>query len=266
MLGYNDLILALQELDLGDKPVIAHASLRAFGEVNGGADAVVTAMIYTLNSLIMPTHTYKTMVTPASGPANNAVNYARAQQWNRLAETFHPDMPADVMMGVIPENLRLRPKASRSMHPILSFAGVNAGKILAAQTLENPFAPLMEIANADGWVLLLGVDHTANTAIHLGEKLAKRKQFTRWAQTEAGTVTCPGFPGCSTAFELLEPILGPHTRSAPVGKAVIRAVSIRQVVAKTVQMIKQNPLALLCERTDCERCAAVREELKESLG
>jgi aminoglycoside 3-N-acetyltransferase len=263
VLGYNDLILALQELDLGDKPVIAHASLRAFGKINGGADAVVTAMIYTVNSIIMPTHTYKTMVTPASGPANNAINYARAQQWNRLAETFDPDMPADVMMGVVPENLRQRPKAKRSMHPILSFAGLNADKILAVQTLENPFAPLMEIANADGWVLLLGVDHTTNTAIHLGERLAKRKQFTRWAQTESGTVTCPGFPGCSTAFESIEPALRPHTRSVQVGQAAIRAAPIRQVIAKTVQVIKQNLLALLCERTDCERCAAVRDGLRE---
>lgn len=262
MPDYNDLILILQELDLGDKPVVAHASLRAFGQVSGGADAVVTALLYVARVLVMPVHTYKTMVTPASGPANNAVNYARAQQWNRLAEPFDPNMPADVMMGVIPENLRQRPQSRRSTHPILSFAGVNADKILAAQTLENPLDPLMEVANADGWALLLGVDHTANTAIHLGEKLAKRKQFTRWALTEAGTVTCPGFPGCSAGFEALEPALRPHTRSAQAGEALIRAVPVRQVVVKTIEAIKQNPLALLCERTDCERCSAVREGLR----
>ena len=36
MLEYNDLILAFQELKLNDKAVVAHASLRAFGQVAGG--------------------------------------------------------------------------------------------------------------------------------------------------------------------------------------------------------------------------------------
>ncbi len=262
MLEYNDLILAFQELKLNDKAVIAHASLRAFGQVAGGADSMVTALMYTMGAIIMPTHTYKTMVTPVSGPANNAVNYSRAQQWNRLAEPFDPNMPADVMMGLIPEHLRQRPQAKRSMHPILSFAGVNAAKTLQTQTLENPFAPLMEIANADGWVLLLGVDHTVNTAIHLAERLAKRKQFTRWALTESGTVTCPGFPGCSAGFEALEPALRPHTITIQTGSATIRAMPIRMVIVKTLDAIKKDPLALLCDRADCERCAAVREGLK----
>lgn len=262
MLDYNELILALQELNLGSKPVIAHASLRSFGQVSGGADAIVTALLYVTGALIMPTHTYKTMVTPDSGPSNNGVNYARAKQWNRLAEPFHAEMPADVMMGLIPENLRQRPGAKRSTHPILSFAGVNADKILAAQTLENPFAPVMEIANTDGWVLLLGVNHTTNTAIHLGEKLAKRKQFTRWALTEQGTVACPGFPSCSTGFEALEPALRPHTLTVQAGQAVIRAVPARKVITSTIEVIKKNPLALLCERSDCERCMDVREGLK----
>ena len=262
VLQYNDLILAFQELKIHDKVVVAHASLRAFGEVAGGPDAMVTALLYTMGSIIMPTHTYKTMTTPASGPANNAINYARAQQWNRLAEAYHPAMAADVMMGVVPENLRQRPQAKRSMHPILSFAGVNATKILQTQTIENPLAPIMEVANADGWILLLGVDHTANTAIHLAEKLAKRKQFTRWALTENGTVTCPGFPGCSAGFDAIEPALRPHTISLQVGDATIRAVPIRMVIVKVMDAIKKNPLALLCERADCERCAAVREGLK----
>lgn len=262
MLQFNDLILAFQELKLADKAVIAHASLRAFGEVAGGADSMVSALLYTTGALIMPTHTYKTMITPVSGPLNNAVNYARAQQWNRLAELYLPSMPVDVMMGIVPEFLRQRPNAIRSMHPILSFAGVNAKKFLQAQTLENPFAPILELANADGWVLLLGVDHTTNTAIHLAEKLAGRKQFTRWALTEDGTVACPGFPSCSTAFEALEPALRPQTVTLQVGNATVRAIPARTVILRAIEAIKQNPLALLCERTDCERCAAVREGLR----
>ena len=132
--------------------MVAHASRRAVGQGAGGAGWMVTALMYTMGAVIMPAHTYKTMITPASGPANNGLNYSRAQAWNRLAEPFDPNMPADVMMGRVPEHLRQRPQASRSMHPILSFTGVNAAKMLKTQSIENPLAPLMEVANADGWV------------------------------------------------------------------------------------------------------------------
>ncbi len=79
MLTFNDLIAAFETLGLQKKPVIAHASLRSFGFVEGGPDSVVTAMERTIGAFIMPMHTYKTMFTPPSGPANNALNYARGQ-------------------------------------------------------------------------------------------------------------------------------------------------------------------------------------------
>src|SRR5512140_1248415 len=87
-LTFNDLIVGFEKLGLQNKPVIAHASMKAFGHIEGGADAMVTSLAYTTGAFIMPSHTYKTMVTPASGPANNAINYSRGQQWNRLAVPF----------------------------------------------------------------------------------------------------------------------------------------------------------------------------------
>ena len=112
-----------------------------------------------------------------------------------MAEFFTPRMPADPLMGIIPETLRKHPRAKRSSHPIQSFAGINAGKILAAQTMANPLSPLGALEERFGWVVLLGVDHTVNTSIHSAEKLAGRKQFVRWALTPKGVVECPGFPG-----------------------------------------------------------------------
>lgn len=259
MLTFNDLILAFETLGLQKKPVIAHASLRSFGFVEGGPDSVVTALEHTLGALIMPMHTYKTMVTPPSGPANNAVDYMRGQQWNRLAEPYNPDMPADVMMGVIPESMRHWPEFRRSSHPILSFGGIRAEKILQTQTIENPFAPLRALTELDGWVLLLGVDHTANTSIHFGEKLAGRKQFVRWALTENGTVTCPGFPGCSAGFEAIEPELRQFTKTIKAGNATVRALPLRALLMRVVEIVKKDKYALLCSRPDCERCAEVRK-------
>jgi aminoglycoside 3-N-acetyltransferase len=262
MLNFNTLIQAFEPLGLQKKIVIAHASLRAFGQIDGGADALVTAMLYSVGGVFMPTHTYKPMVTPVSGPANNAVNYAIAQQWNRLAETYYPDMPADRMMGVVPENLRQRPKAYRSMHPILSFSGLGVKKMLEKQTLAKPFEPILDLAEEDGWVLFLGVDHTANTSIHIAEKLAGRKQFTRWAQTDSGVVACPGFPGCSAGFQDIEPDMRPFTKTIQVGAATVSAFPVRALIVRVIERIKKDPQALLCQRVDCERCSAVREGLR----
>ena len=259
MLSFNDLIVAFETLGLKNKPVIAHASLHAFGHVVGGADSVVTAMQYATGSFIMPSHTYKTMVTPVSGPANNAMNYLRGQQWNRLAEPYRQDMPADSLMGLIPESLRRWPEARRSMHPIRSFTGIRSERILDKQTLEDPFAPIRALVELDGWVMLLGVDHTTNTSIHFAEKLAGRKQFTRWALTQSGTVTCPGFPGCSSNFEVIEPDVRAYTKTVTVGDATIRALPLRPLMVKVIEAIKKDKYALLCNRPDCERCADVRK-------
>jgi aminoglycoside 3-N-acetyltransferase len=259
MLTFNDLIVAFETLGLQKKPVIAHASLRSFGFIEGGADSVVTGLNHTLGAFIMPTHTYKTMVTPASGPANNAINYARGQQWNRLSEPFYTDMPADPMMGVIPESMRHWPEFQRSMHPILSFGGFRAEKILQTQTLENPFAPLRALVESDGWILLLGVDQTANTSLHFAEKLAGRRQFIRWALTENGTVTCPGFPGCSAGFQAIEPEVRPFTKTIKVGNATVQALPLRALLIRAIEIIKKDKYALLCNRSDCERCAEVRK-------
>jgi aminoglycoside 3-N-acetyltransferase len=259
MLTFNDLIVAFETLGLRNKPVIAHASLHAFGHVEGGADSVVTGLMYATGAFIMPTHTYKTMLTPVSGPAGNAINYVHGQQWNRLAEPYLPDMPADPMMGAVPDSMRKWPEARRSMHPILSFTGFHADKILKTQTIEEPLAPVRALVEQDGWVMLLGVDHTANTSIHFAEKLAGRKQFVRWAMTPTGTVTCPGFPGCSAGFDAIEPEVRPFTKTITVGNAVVKALPLRALMVRVIEMIKKDRYALLCNRNDCERCAEIRK-------
>ena len=64
MLTYAELKSAFEDVKIVDRPVIAHASFRRFGEVEGGAATVLQALIDTSSGLIMPTFTYNTMVTP----------------------------------------------------------------------------------------------------------------------------------------------------------------------------------------------------------
>jgi aminoglycoside 3-N-acetyltransferase len=282
MLTAQDLRAALQTLHLKDIPVIAHASLSSFGQVEGGAPAVVEALIDSVGGLMMPAHTYVTMVTPLDGPALNGLNYEdpREQTRNAHALFYNPDLPADGLMGQVAEALRVHPRAKRSAHPILSFSGVNVDDALGAQTIADPLAPVGLLARQYGWVLLLGVDQTRNTSIHYAEGLSRRPSFLRWALirdlapseqrvrplplvdeqgAQERAFPCPGFPGDSRGFEAAASALGQHSRRVPVGDALVQAIPLAALIYVVGEMIKQNPVALLCTEKDCERCNDTRK-------
>ncbi|HEV8261066.1 MAG TPA: AAC(3) family N-acetyltransferase [Burkholderiales bacterium] len=248
------------QLGLSRRPVIAHAALKSFGHIQGGADTIVRALVECTGGVVMPTFTYKTMITPEVGPPHNAIKYGKDLDHNRLAEPFDSDnMPADPLMGMLPEALRHYPGARRTFHPILSFTGIRADSALDSQTLLNPLAPIGVLADQDGWALLLGVDNTVNTSIHYAEKQAGRQQFVRWGMTRERIVECPGFPGDSQGFEALAPHIEKDTRRVQMGRTVIRAVPLKRLFEAVISLLRKDSLALLCDRPDCERCNALRE-------
>jgi aminoglycoside 3-N-acetyltransferase len=258
MLGYDELKAAFQELSLADKSVIAHASLQPFGYIHNGADTVLQALLDSVKALIMPAFTYKTMITPEVGPPNNGITYGAEKDLNKMAETFTVDMPADRMMGILPESLRNHPAAKRTTHPILSFAGIGADLELGTQTLFEPFAPIGALAEQDGWAVLINVDQSVNTSIHYGEKLAGRRQFVRWSVMNNMIVECPNFPGDSSGFNAIASYIKPDTRRVDMGEAFIQAIPLQRLFQAVQELIQVDPMALLCHRTDCERCNAVR--------
>jgi aminoglycoside 3-N-acetyltransferase len=258
MLTSDGLKAALDELELENRPAIAHASLSSFGEVEGGADTVLGVLLDSLSGLMMPTFTYKTMILPEVGPPNNGITYGSQFDLNRMAQPFRRTTPADPIMGRIPERLRQYSAAVRTFHPILSFAGIGVDDALQTQTINNPFAPVSTLARQDGWVLLLGVDHTSNTSIHYAERLAGRHQFVRWALTTKRAVECRGFPGCSDGFEDIRPEIDHLSKRVEVGEGFIEAMPLRYLLEFVEEYIKKNPLALLCHRKRCQRCDTVR--------
>jgi aminoglycoside 3-N-acetyltransferase len=259
MISFRDITSGLRKLELDPlNQVIAHVSLSSFGEVRGGADTVLGAFLATVKGVISPTFTYNTMLIPEEGPANNGIAYGSGRDKNRMAEFFKPDMPADPLMGVTAETLRRHPSARRSTHPILSFSGIHCDDLIQAQSIEDPLAPVGKLAVSGGWVLLAGVNHTRNTSIHYAEKLAGRKQFSRWALTLQGVHECPGFPGCSDGFEALAPRVAEFTRSVQIGDTLVQAMPLNSLVNSVVEWILLDPYAMLCSRDDCERCDAIR--------
>ncbi len=264
MLTFREILTSFRRIGLdSSRPVIVHASLSSFGQVNGGADTICGALLAAFQTVVVPAFTYKTMIIPEVGPEENAIIYGSGKDTNRMAEFFTQSMPVDKMIGAVPEALRKHPKAIRSTHPILSFAGVSsvesrAAAILESQSLEFPLAPIEKIAEDNGYVLLLGVGNTVNTSIHYGEYLAGRKQFTRWALSVQGIIECPRFPGCSDGFSAINDSIDSLTMKSQAGEAEVRAIPIVDLLDAVQVCVKNDPLSLLCSRPDCARCNAVR--------
>jgi aminoglycoside 3-N-acetyltransferase len=262
MVSFRDLVSAFRSLELDNRPVIAHASLSAFGDVRGGVETLLGALLSVSPALMMPAFTYSTMVVPETGPECNGITYGSGAYQNRTAEFFRKKLPVDPAIGVLAEELRRHANAERSLHPIFSFCGVNVPAALAAQTLQQPLAPIGALARQDGWVLLLGVDQTSNTSIHYAEKQAGRKQFLRWALTSDGVKECPNTPGCSQGFNALEPYLSAICNRAHVGGTEIRALPLKPMIQIIRDLLAADPAAFLCSDPACERCHAVRASLQ----
>ena len=104
------------------------------------------------------------------------VNPPVPQKWWRLIRdtmpAFDPDLTPTWHMGAIAD--AFRGHALRSNHPQVSFAarGPNAEYITRDHRLDFSLgegSPLSRIYELDGRILFLGVDHSANTSLHLAE-------------------------------------------------------------------------------------------------
>jgi aminoglycoside 3-N-acetyltransferase len=167
-------------------------------------------------------------------------------------------MPTDPGMGILSEVVRMHPDSQRSQHPILSFAGINAQEALQIQTLENPLSPIEWLAEFDGDIVLLSIDHRSNVSIHLGEQMAGRKTFLRWALTKDGVVACPNFPGCSDGFNAITSKLGGVARRTHLEQGWVDVIPMRDLLNVVTHWVREDPTALLCSDPGCARCKVIR--------
>ncbi len=174
---------------LGIKPgmiLIVHSSLSSLGWVCGGPVAVILS----LQNIIRP---YGTIVMPAhSGDLSDPSGWSNPPVpktwWDTIRKTmpgFDPDLTPTRRMGAIPECFRKQHNVLRSSHPQVSFTawGENSINILQGHSLSFSLgeeSPLARIYELDGWIMLLGVDHSSNTSLHLSEHRAvysKKKEI-----------------------------------------------------------------------------------------
>jgi aminoglycoside 3-N-acetyltransferase len=253
--------------------VIVHASLRSFGYVDGGALAVCRALAAACGTLVLPASSWHLTGVPAPPGLrrpDNAVSMAATwQEFDAAvarAVPYSADLPIDRALGPIPETARRALPHRRSPHPLLSFLaiGQHADHVLAAQRLDWPLGPLEALADLGGDVLLLGVTHASNTAIHLAEQRLGRSCFWRYAKAHDRVwMELPNIPGESGGFDDIEPGLLPATQEIQIGACHARRVAIADVLTVATRMILDNPAALLRESSDPDSryTAALRQRL-----
>ncbi|MFX1573809.1 MAG: aminoglycoside N(3)-acetyltransferase [Promethearchaeota archaeon] len=155
--------------------IIMHSSLSTLGWTVGGPVSVIQALMETLTSkgtLVMPTFSGDN--TEPSKWENPPV----PEEWWDIIRNempaYHPETTPTRGVGKIVEIFRKWPNVIRSNHPTTSFAawGKYAKLITKNHNLEIDLgenSPLARIYELDGKILLLGVNHSNNTSIHLAE-------------------------------------------------------------------------------------------------
>ncbi|MBA2287067.1 MAG: AAC(3) family N-acetyltransferase, partial [Ktedonobacteraceae bacterium] len=221
--------------------VIVHASLRSFGTVEGGAQAVCRALHSSCGTLLLPAGSWDLTGVPAPPgllrPHNACANAETWQAFEAAVDRAVPyadDLPIDKSLGIIPETMRHMWKHVRSRHPLMSYIaiGPNAHELIAAQRLDWPLGPLEALAKLKGDVLLLGVTHTSNTAIHLAEQRLGRSRFYRYTKTAPYVwMELPNIPGQSHQFDDIEPECRASTHEVMIGSCRARRIPIHDVLA-----------------------------------
>ena len=176
-LTHDSLLQQFKTIGIKEKQIIVHCSLSKMGWVVGGAEVVIQALIQAIGSngtLIMPTQTWKNL-DPSRGVYDVPKSY-----WSIIRKhspAYNPATTPSIGMGVVAELFRTFPGVKRSSHPVRSFAalGANAEWLVNKHVLKDVFgnsSPLGKLYDLDGYILLIGVDHSVNTSLHLAEHRA----------------------------------------------------------------------------------------------
>jgi aminoglycoside 3-N-acetyltransferase len=228
--------------------LLVHSSLSSFGYVEGGANAVIDALIEAVGAdgtVLVPTLTGNETLSPANPPVFDPVN---TPCWT----------------GRIPETFRQRPDAVRSLHPTHSVAamGANARRLTQDHELSitpcDEYSPYGKLAqDANSLILLVGVDHESNTMFHHVEEVVGTDYHMQAGFAEA-TLLIGGEEirrrymlhryGTPRDFNVMEDVFIERgiQKTFHIGASTLRLIRAKDMVAFTIRCVRANP-SLLCQ-------------------
>ncbi|MGE0702966.1 MAG: AAC(3) family N-acetyltransferase [Vicinamibacterales bacterium] len=188
----------------------------------------------------------------------------------------HPFDPAATpcdSMGVVASTFWKMPGVLRSNSPhAFAAVGPRARDITRDHPIDVPHgldSPVGRVHELDGWVLLLGVGHDADTTVHLSENVAGVRYRTR----KYATVSAGGRPvrveydetdHCCRRFALLDDWLAEREqqRRGRVGYGEARLARSRDIVRVAVDRLRANDLVFLHQAGACAECDEARASLQ----
>lgn len=240
---YDNLRDGFAKFLLAGMKITVHSSLNSFGQVQGGAETVIKALMDVITEsglIMMPAFTYgRQPYDPYSSPSSTGI----------ISETFRK------MSGV-----------SRSLHPTHSFCAWGQGSedVLFGHEVVEPFksgTPLEKFSRCGGYIMLIGVTHTANSLIHVAQELAQLPYLNRPKTVKInknGSVqdVIARRAGCSLGFDKIYPFLdaGNLVQRYQVAKALVLFMKAEGVLIKATGVLKNNPYILACDNPDCFAC------------
>jgi len=154
---YDDIVQGLKKLPLGKNPtILVHSSLKSFGYVEGGAEAVIAALLNVCGidgTLVMP-----------------VLSYGSVDEDNPFFDVL--ETPSEC--GIITETFRKMPCTRRSIHVVSSAAaaGKNAEDLTRFHS-DTPCGfgtPYRKVIENDGYCLFIGTGFGSNTLFHAAEE------------------------------------------------------------------------------------------------
>ncbi len=260
MTSQSDIEAALYALNLRGQPVCVHSSLRSFGGVGGGPDAIIHAFLHCDSTLLVPTFSWVHAVAPPPGPLPDRNGYEPLfpSEYPATAPLF--DVTSTAIdrgeMGALPAAVLQFPGHIRGNHPTNSFTAIGplARELAACQHRMDVHAPLRRLAALRGHVLMMGTSLNSMTLIHAAEQAMGRAMFLRWAMGSNGAPDLIETGGCSEGFTNLEGALAPIARETYVGKSRWRAYDAATALERATAAIRENPRITHCTDPHCPRC------------
>lgn len=154
MVTKSQLVADLKKLGVSEgMDVMVHSSLRSIGEVAGGADTVVDALLAAVGrsgTIMMPSFNH------------------------RSAQVYNP-MTTPTTNGAIPDAMWRRRTAERSVHATHPVAAIGPRARWYCEDhlttgIWTPDSPIGRLIHSDGYILALGVTHESSTAYHVAEE------------------------------------------------------------------------------------------------
>lgn len=232
--------------------ILVHASYRALRPVENGPDGVIDALLAAVGS-------GGTVMMPSWTGDNDAIFDAGSTA-------------ADADLGVIADRFWRRSGVMRARHPMAFAAhGPAAVRLLRDKLVLPPHqmaSPVGRLLQVEGKILLLGVDHDANTMLHLAEWIAGVPYALPHHITLADDAGQPRQrtyrepDHCCQLFRQAGNWLRAEGKQieGEVAHGTARLFRASDLIEVVLPRLRRDPMVFL-HRADCPECQAARDSV-----